>query len=142
MTFHDREPLTDEVLATPELDGLRATTLEQGLTMIRRRRQWRRMRRATGAIVCLAGVTAIVLVILFGSASPGSEKLLTSDGLRPPAVASPATVASDLSGAGDVRRLSDDELLALFPGRPVALIGPVGQQKLVFLDQLRVGYSP
>jgi hypothetical protein len=36
-----------------------------------------------------------------------------------------------------VRFISDDELLSLFPGRPVALIGAPGQQQFVFLDHNR-----
>ncbi|HHY86181.1 MAG TPA: hypothetical protein GYA07_11730 [Verrucomicrobia bacterium] len=31
--------------------------------------------------------------------------------------------------------INDDELLALFPNRPVALIGEPGKQRLVFLDR-------
>jgi hypothetical protein len=34
-----------------------------------------------------------------------------------------------------VRLLTDEQLLAMFPGRPVALIGPAGDQRLVFLDE-------
>jgi hypothetical protein len=34
-----------------------------------------------------------------------------------------------------VEFISDAELLALFPGRPLALIGPAGRQELVFPDQ-------
>jgi hypothetical protein len=34
-----------------------------------------------------------------------------------------------------VKLINDDELLALFPDRPVALIGKPGQQQLVFLDK-------
>jgi len=33
-----------------------------------------------------------------------------------------------------VKFISADELLALFPNRPVALIGKPGSQQLVFLD--------
>jgi len=34
-----------------------------------------------------------------------------------------------------VQFINDDELLALFPNRPVALIGEPGKQRLVFLDR-------
>jgi hypothetical protein len=142
MKSDHQDPLIDDVLATDDLDELRAVTLDQGLTAVRRRRQWRRLRRTAGVMVCLAGVATVVLVVRFDSALSGRDKLLTGDDLRPPAVASSANVASDSTGPDDVRRLSDDELLALFPNRPVALIGPAGRQRLVFLDQLRVGSSP
>jgi hypothetical protein len=85
----------------------------------------------------VAGVTAFVLVVLFESALPGKERLLTGDSHRPAASAPSTRVAPDNPGSGEVDRLTDDELLALFPNRPVALIGPAGRQKLVFLDQLR-----
>jgi hypothetical protein len=32
--------------------------------------------------------------------------------------------------------ISDEELLALFEGRPRGLIGPPGQRQLVLLDQI------
>ena len=33
--------------------------------------------------------------------------------------------------------MSDDELLAMFPGRPVALLGPPEDRRFVFLDEQR-----
>jgi hypothetical protein len=38
-----------------------------------------------------------------------------------------------------VKFINDEELLALFPGRPLALVGKPGEQQLVFLDQLVAG---
>jgi hypothetical protein len=45
-------------------------------------------------------------------------------------------VVSTRAGFSPVKLITDDELLALFPDRPVALIGKPGQQQLVFLDEL------
>ena len=144
MKSNDKEPLIDEVLADPGLDELRAATLDHGMAAVRSRRQWRQLRRATAVTLCVAGAAAILLVVLLESASPGKEKLFTGESL--PTDSAPATkvvkVMHDKTESGDVERLTDDELLALFPERPVALIGLPGRQKLVFLDQLRAGSRP
>jgi hypothetical protein len=51
--------------------------------------------------------------------------------------ANPTTVAISTPQAEsrDVKFITDEELFALFPNRPLALVGKPGQQQLVFLDQ-------
>jgi hypothetical protein len=41
----------------------------------------------------------------------------------------------------NIRLVSDEELLAMFPGRPVALVGPPEDRKFVFLDEQRQAKS-
>jgi hypothetical protein len=39
--------------------------------------------------------------------------------------------------AAPIKVISDEDLLALFPDRSMALLGPPGQQQLVFLDKAK-----
>jgi len=41
--------------------------------------------------------------------------------------------AADVSG---VKYITTQELFALFPGRPIALIGKPGRQQVIFLDEI------
>jgi hypothetical protein len=55
-----------------------------------------------------------------------------------PAVASvPSELApaSPEEAAPQVKFITTEELLALFPDRPLALVGPPGRQRLIFFDE-------
>jgi hypothetical protein len=51
-----------------------------------------------------------------------------------PATASPTDRPKTIEGT-PIRVIGDEELLALFQGRPVALLGEPGHQRLVLLDE-------
>ncbi len=57
--------------------------------------------------------------------------------VRPVSVAqSHAPAVSGLTAkAGSIEVIDDEQLLALFSGRPLALVGQPGHQQLLFLDQ-------
>jgi hypothetical protein len=122
---HDR--LADEILRTDELADLRRDSLDQGLRALRRGQQRRRALRLSA----LAGAPLILALglQLWGRVSLVSRSSSThlSLGAAPPAAS---------AGAGQIKFINDEELLALFPDRPVALIGKPGRQELVFLDDL------
>lgn len=148
-TPHTRhEPLLKDLLSGEELQPLRAASLRQMIEAARRHRQ----RRQTLRTVALALVPALVTLGLLAfylprwkssragrtaapglvaEARPGASEALPVQTASSPR---PAVVPARDSG---VKIISDAELLALFPDRPVALIGPRGRQKLVFLDVLR-----
>lgn len=48
-----------------------------------------------------------------------------------------ATVPTPPADGRDAKFITDEELFALFPNRPLALVGKPGQQQLVFLDQAK-----
>ncbi|MBI5386433.1 MAG: hypothetical protein HZA90_17315 [Verrucomicrobia bacterium] len=114
------DPLLNELLADESLEVVRRRSLEQGLAVARRRRQ-----RAGWA---KAGMIAAVIL--------GALCLFLPNGKRPElreqVARGPATTTHAPSA---VRFISDDELLALFSGRPLALIGPPERRTLLFLDQ-------
>ena len=110
--------LLKEVLAGDEIDPCRHATLEYGLATLRTRRVRRAALRSAG-ITC---VLLLVLVVLTKSFIPQHF----------PAV--PRTSPLEASEE-KIKIISDDELFALFPNRPLALVGPSGHQQLLFLDQ-------
>jgi hypothetical protein len=88
--------------------------LQAGVAHLRQRRQRRAV--LTSAAAALAVLVSLTVLV------------------RRQAVeeASPTVVAS--APTSRVRFVNDEQLLALFPNRPVALIGRPGEQKLIFLD--------
>ena len=126
--------LLDELLSDDPLDQLRAATLEQGLLLVRRRRRIRRIARTSGWIgIVVALVLAIPALFRSQPAHDHATQPTRSDaGAIAQTAVEPPVESDEETG---VRFLTDDQLLALFPGRPVALIGPAGDQQLVFLDE-------
>jgi len=109
------EQLLRDVLADDEVERLRASTLTEMLRAAGLRRQ----RRAwiSGAAGTLAVVMAILVLTHFPVHPPRG-----SAGPAQPLTRSPVSL------------IDDEQLLALFPDRPVALVGPPGDQRLLFLD--------
>jgi hypothetical protein len=116
----------DELLADVLADDtdLRTSTLQAGLATVRRRRRARRVRTATLVLAPLLAIAALVFQRLH-QPRPGPEKILSA-----------AQPAPTVEGT-DIRILTDEELLALFKGRPVALIGSPGHQQLILFDEMQ-----
>jgi hypothetical protein len=121
---HDR--LLNEIVTGEELADFREASLQHALDAIRQQRRRQRFVR-------LCALAAVPIVVAFGIVFSRSPK----PALRETAVskAPPVAVSSAQTRTAPVKFISDDELLALFPDRPVALIGKPGQQQLVLLDQ-------
>lgn len=142
------EPLLEDLLSGEELEPLRAASLRQMIEAARRHQQ-RRQALRTVALTLAPALAALGLLAfylprwkpfharqavapeLLVEARPSASETLPG---QTPISPRPEVVPARDSG---VNIISDAELLALFPDRPVALIGPPGQQKLVFLDVLR-----
>ncbi len=111
------KPEKNQLLHTLLEDGAgearRAAILHAGNRILRRKR-WVRASRRLGF---LAAVILLVALTFFGR----------RPGLPRKASPSPATVP-----AFAVKHLSDDQLLALFPGVPVGLVGVGDRKVLVF----------
>jgi hypothetical protein len=118
----DNDELLHAVLDSD--DELRAKTLQAGLTALRRRRANRSVARA--AMFVLAPMLAIVaLSLAFNRSRSDSATRSHSSSL----------VATRTIEGTAIRDLTDEELLAFFKGRPVALVGSPGHQQLVLFDQ-------
>lgn len=126
-TKPDQDELLHEVFSEVVPPSFRDASLECALASIRRQRTGRRVLRATLAIAVVVAVGA-----RFGSAhrnpnnSPGPNAIASAP--PPPARTVPGT---------KIRLVGDDELLAMFPDRPVALVGPPEHRHFVFLDEQR-----
>jgi hypothetical protein len=117
-----QDQLLTELLTGDEVAGFRRRSLDQSLLALERRRRRRHSLRA-GGILSAAALAALA----FAALGP----VATSP---PTAARPPARVASNPTRPFEVKMITDRELFALFPGRPLALIGKPGQQRLVFLD--------
>ena len=125
MNRSEQDRLLQEILAGDDLTAFRQASLGQGLTLVRRLRHRRRAVRLC-AVVCLPSL--LVSGILF-RLSPQVAKP-TGPSSTAAASVGPASPARN----PPVKFITDEELFALFPNRPVALLGKPGQQQLVFLD--------
>jgi len=109
--------LLNDVLA--DGDSLRERTCDAGLRAMRGRRLESRAR--IGAALFLAPLLmAVTLSFLHRPAPARSSK---------PVVAQVETIPGT-----DIRLINDQQLLDMFPGRPVALVGPSGHQQLIFFE--------
>ena len=116
------EKLLADVLGDEELY---ASTLRTGLAVLRRKRRRRALQAAMIVLVPLAGLLAVVLP----RSRPMPRALANHDEKT-----SAAKAGRFIEGT-TIRVLSDEELLALFRDRPVALIGSPGHQQLVLFDE-------
>ena len=115
MKASDEHRLLREILADNATETLRETSLAGGLAALRARR---RRRSAVSGIAAAAAIVAVIGLL-------SSQR---SD----PRVSLPQVPTSARSKP--VELIDDQQLLALFPDRSLALIGPPGRQSLIFLD--------
>lgn len=128
MSHEEHNPMLRELLAEDSLEAVRQKSLEQGMAIVRRRR--RRSRWTRAALGASAVVTALCFLVPTRRSSSARNQTPERPTGQPTIVVNPAPAAED---SPPVRFISDEELLALFPGRSRALIGPPGHQELVFL---------
>jgi hypothetical protein len=122
MNTPDKNELLNDILGDAELNAIRDASLTRGLGAMharaRRRRQFQ--------VVAIAA--PLLLLALRWHFQPTQKVVLTSVANAP---------ASTASEDGDkVKYINEKELLALFPGRPIALIGEPGHQRFILLDEL------
>jgi hypothetical protein len=124
MKADDQDQLLRELLPGKELSAFRQESLALGLAALQRRRQRRQIFRASAAAILVLLVASGLLWQL--TRSPATQR-------RP---VSPEFARAPLpSNTPSATLISDDELLALFPNRSLALIGKPGHQRLLFLDE-------
>jgi hypothetical protein len=122
MNAPDHDKLLNELLAEGELKELRQSSLENGLTALRAARESSRTRRLVVATL----IPALVLVVILGSQIIPAFRSGKTNAARS---------AQRAENQSPVKVITDEELFALFPNRPMALVGEPGHQEVVFLDQ-------
>ena len=120
---HNR--LLQELFDSEELARLRRVSLDHMLASARLRRQRRRIGRAG----VFAALSLLLITGVFSIRAPRAPTVRNAS-------SAPANTAASASKATSVtvKIITDEELYALFPNRSLALIGPVGAQRLVFFD--------
>jgi hypothetical protein len=119
--------LLTKLLTTDEVVQLRDRSLDSMLAGARVRRRRRQL-----APLCLG---FLLVGFLLG------VRMLTHDHDTKTTIPSVASVPSELAparpeeAAPQVKFITTEELLALFPDRPLALVGPPGRQRLIFFDE-------
>jgi hypothetical protein len=134
MNPRDQNDLLKAILSDEDLVALRAHSLAGGLNVVRRRRRIRLVTQ--GAIACVPLLFACVwwlrpatearleqVAAVPRSMAPSSDKPLYS---LIPSLPDNATAKA--------APISDEQLLALFPDRTVALIGQPGHQTFLVFD--------
>ena len=122
--------LLRELLTADGAPDLRRVSLERGLAAMQRRQQHRHLRRM---ILCVGLPVALAVGFLLKPTFTSARRTRLAASRNVPALAV-RTVAPP------IEIITEAELLALFPDRPVALIGkPGGQRLLVFEKPGRAG---
>jgi hypothetical protein len=120
MTEQDKNQLLEEILGDDELNQLRQGSLLRGLKEMRRRR-----RRVMAARVCMTVLPALLLA--WAVFYPRVQQPFR--GLAPIAMSVSPEATSK------VEYITKEQLFALFPNRPMALVGKPGHQQVIFLDE-------
>jgi len=115
----DSEPLLSVIL---DDQTRRERSLNLALAELRRARC---QRSARHRIAFASAALTLVLAAYFVGAKSRHAKDYTATAIPSAAPAS----------AAPVEIISDDELLDLFPGRAVALVGPAAHRRLIFLSE-------
>ena len=115
----EHQNLLDDLLDTGDAAAQRDAVLNAGSRLLRRRRSARYLRRGLAG----AGLAALAVLAINRMLAPIPMVCPPDPGLA----ATPPTRA--VSAA---YQITDDELLALFPGTPVGLAKVGGHQRLIF----------
>lgn len=128
MKRSDQDELLKDILGDGSLDAMRQASLARGLEALRRRQQRRR-----GLEVAAAAVVA--LLVMVAAAFHRQTRSVMQTARQSPA---PPFQAA----ASHVHYINQEELFALFPNRPMAIIGKPGHQQVIFLDELARQEAP
>ncbi len=127
------DELLNDVLSSESLERFRTDSLETALIVVRKRRRRRRARQALLMVAVPLVLAGYVFVSNFYP-NPGSPSSPTNANQSTSILQNNAS--STASPTPGIEYISDEELLELFEDRPVALIGPPGEQELVLLDEV------
>jgi hypothetical protein len=153
----EKESLLAEVLAEASPADFRATMLAETLRLARRRRQIHQARRVTGVLIGMSLIAVLVTqqfskptfisqpiakkiveqnyALVLTQPLPASAVISTRTFMASQLVSSAETVVEIRTTAEGFREINDNQLLALLPDKPAALIrtGP-NSEELVFAN--------
>ena len=124
MTERDQDQLWNAIFADDEVARLRQASLARGLRELRGRR-----RRTIAARIAMMALPILLLTgLAFYPRNQHRELANTS-----------ATILATSKTKPQVEHITTEQLFALFPNRPIALVGKPGHKQLVFLDEQPAG---
>ena len=129
MQTPERDELLEEILSGESTNNLRERSLERTLTAVRRQRQWHNTLRGA----CVVGLVGLIVTVVWNKHQPSEEPEIAAGSRN----AGQMETAKTVPGTS-IRVINDDELLAMFPGRPVALVGPPQNRQFVLLDEKKL----
>jgi hypothetical protein len=124
MRDRDQNQLLEDLLNDEGLNQLRQTSLSRGLQAMRGR-----CRRALAARISVMALPVLLLAAL--AYYPRFQP--------PHPAAAPIKMAFSSTAESKVEYITADQLFALFPNRPMALVGKPGHQQLIFLGEHPAG---
>jgi hypothetical protein len=119
MKAPEKNEILNDILGGDELNALRDATIGLGLDALRRRARRRQQ-------IQVVAVVAPLLVLAFHLHYRPAVPTASESAPTPP----------PLAETGKVKYITEKELFALFPNRPIALIGKPGHQQFLLLDEL------
>lgn len=121
---HSKEnPILHELFGGEDVRNLRVSSLEAGLVALRRKRTRHRIGQTALFVPALLALALVLRTAVHDkSNSPASAEKSSAAGFK----------------EGSTKMISERELFALFPNRPMAVVGKPGHQQVVFLDQLPI----
>jgi hypothetical protein len=124
-TESDRNELLSDILFENGSMDFRNASLQRTLLSARRHRRARMGLRAAAA----AAVCAALFAVPFLQRNSSRQSLAEN-------TSHPSPQVQTVPGT-KIQVVNDDELLAMFPDRPVAIVGPPENRQFVFLDEQR-----
>jgi hypothetical protein len=130
----DNDPLLQELLPGDQMEAFRVSSLQRLLKAAEERRQRRRARNSVIS-TSMAVVALLGLLVVATEVRKGNQLQTATAGNTHASTALRAAEQTTPVVRNGVRILSDDELLGMFRGQRVALVGGSGGQRLVFLER-------
>jgi hypothetical protein len=131
--MHPHDPLLHDVLNEGGDPIMAAGSLDAMLSSVRRVRKERQIATAAGTVL-----GALILAAAISLTATRPPRGLVQDSRKHGSADSVASASGKENPPTiPVRKLTDEELFALFPDRQIALVGPPGDQRLLFLDAPR-----
>src|SRR5262245_36198359 len=127
MKPNDQDSLLAEILSGAELENLRHTSMARSLAAMKTKRR----KRMAGRIALGIIIPALFAFTFMRRSSESKSPIVARHQIEQV----PHQTAQAAPQAEAIKTIGDDELLALFTDRGVALIGKPGNQRLMVFDK-------
>jgi len=134
MKHSKQDLLLKEIFSGEDLAEFRSASLDRTLAYVRIRQRRRRILRVGSLLM----ISVLLIFLIFQHAKRYPTDRVATQGTSHEPQGTARLADANQTRSGGIRFISDEELFALFPDRPLALIGSPGRQRLVFLGESKV----